>query len=891
MRPRQLLAMLVAVVLLAVIQPQVSAQTPMGTAFTYQGQLKQDGTPLTEPVDMQFDLYDAQSGGPSLETFGPLSVSPVNGLFTQSLDFDAGLFDGSARWLGIMVGGEPLTERQEFSPVPYALHTRGTIPVVNVRDYGAVGDGRPEDQDAFQAAIDAIPGPAHGTLCIPPGTYRITADLDVASHITVAPLPGAILSIDADRTVTFRRFVAGLHQVFAGAGSAMFHQGAVREVYPEWWGAVADGQTPCSNAITKAISSIVPVPEPPPDSYPVEVPRVFFSVGTYRCSGIKLKKGVSLVGSGKYSTFLENSGDTADHHTLETPEEEQTSYVTIRDLGFRFMKNRTQGYAMNFAALVDSTIENFVIEAGPHCNEAGGIHLYSDDVLHWTHRGCWFNTIAKGKIYINSTGIRLRGEEMGRVNSNYFRDIRTYSRATDSENPIPFIEMDRTSHNLFEGIDCEADSWEPGESGDPNVSSLIKMHRSAYNVIRNSFFDLFLHGETVISISGEENSSDPDRDLAIGNIIEANSISRGSMYGVHIGGYTRKNIVRHNRFDNNTSLDVIVEDAGGEALYNELYDNFFLDGEEAGRISAEADTKTFLMLHSEEGEGLRISPGPGGLSVEGPIDSGSSITIDGTAQTVNATGNLDLQAGGTSGVFIDSASGEVGIGTSDPNSYLHLARFGGRYKWNQDPGWGDFSINNGNVGFSIGVASGGAGEGDVHIWTKGGSERLVIGNPTDNEILILDDGKVGIGEPYPSEELHVAGDICYTGTISACSDARFKERVEKIPDALSTVEKLRGVHFDWKQEEYPDRKFHEGRQVGFVAQEVKEVLPEIVSTDRDGFYSVDYGRVVPTLVEAVKELHGEVKARDEQIADLTERLAEMEALVTKLAGQTEGGAR
>jgi hypothetical protein len=51
--------------------------------------------------------------------------------------------------------------------------------------------------------------------------------------------------------------------------------------------------------------------------------------------------------------------------------------------------------------------------------------------------------------------------------------------------------------------------------------------------------------------------------------------------------------------------------------------------------------------------------------------------------------------------------------------------------------------------------------------------------------------------------------------------------------------------------------FSKGTKVGFIAQEVEEVLPELVSTGKDGFKSVQYANIVPILVEAVKELKAE----------------------------------
>ena len=118
-------------------------------------------------------------------------------------------------------------------------------------------------------------------------------------------------------------------------------------------------------------------------------------------------------------------------------------------------------------------------------------------------------------------------------------------------------------------------------------------------------------------------------------------------------------------------------------------------------------------------------------------------------------------------------------------------------------------------------------------------------------------GRIGINTEAPSEALQVSGNICATGTIGVCSDVRFKEDIQDIPDALEKIAALRGVNFSWRRDQYPAQRFASGRQVGFVAQEVVEVLPEVVVRNDNGYYAIDYGKLTPLLVEAVKELTAE----------------------------------
>ncbi|HET7452146.1 MAG TPA: tail fiber domain-containing protein [Thermoanaerobaculia bacterium] len=139
----------------------------------------------------------------------------------------------------------------------------------------------------------------------------------------------------------------------------------------------------------------------------------------------------------------------------------------------------------------------------------------------------------------------------------------------------------------------------------------------------------------------------------------------------------------------------------------------------------------------------------------------------------------------------------------------------------------------------------------------------------------------------------VAGSITYSGSLIHSSDARFKDAIEPIPDALESVLRLRGVKFDWRREEFPDRRFPAGTNVGFIAQEVESVLPSLVSTAKDGYEGVDYAALTPLLVEAIKAQQTQIEKKQRQIddqarqiEDLTRRLESLEEART---GSIHGG--
>jgi hypothetical protein len=87
------------------------------------------------------------------------------------------------------------------------------------------------------------------------------------------------------------------------------------------------------------------------------------------------------------------------------------------------------------------------------------------------------------------------------------------------------------------------------------------------------------------------------------------------------------------------------------------------------------------------------------------------------------------------------------------------------------------------------------------------------------------------------------------------SDERLKNNQKNIDNALEKVESLNGIEFDWndKQDTFT------GHDIGVIAQEVEKVLPEIVNTRDNGYKAVKYEKLVPLLIEAIKELSEKVK--------------------------------
>jgi hypothetical protein len=132
------------------------------------------------------------------------------------------------------------------------------------------------------------------------------------------------------------------------------------------------------------------------------------------------------------------------------------------------------------------------------------------------------------------------------------------------------------------------------------------------------------------------------------------------------------------------------------------------------------------------------------------------------------------------------------------------------------------------------------------------------------------------GAFYDIAEFHNNGELSISGTISASngawssSDRRFKLNILPIDTALSLINSINGVRYDWDRKSFPERNFSDTRQIGLIAQDVEKVLPELVHTDSDGYKSLSYDKLTAVLVEAVKELKVEnekLRARVKALED------------------------
>jgi hypothetical protein len=168
------------------------------------------------------------------------------------------------------------------------------------------------------------------------------------------------------------------------------------------------------------------------------------------------------------------------------------------------------------------------------------------------------------------------------------------------------------------------------------------------------------------------------------------------------------------------------------------------------------------------------------------------------------------------------------------------------------------------TGITVGTAT---GEGSTPVITNTGVTSAVAGTGVT---VSAGTGAVtfSIGQAVATNSAVSFASVAATGDIVAfsSSDRRFKNNIVNISDALNKVKQLNGVTWEWNDDVNDVTK--SSPKTGLIAQEVQEVLPEVVSEREDGYLGLDYSKMVGLLVEAIKE-------QQTQIAELK---AEVEAL-------------
>jgi hypothetical protein len=89
---------------------------------------------------------------------------------------------------------------------------------------------------------------------------------------------------------------------------------------------------------------------------------------------------------------------------------------------------------------------------------------------------------------------------------------------------------------------------------------------------------------------------------------------------------------------------------------------------------------------------------------------------------------------------------------------------------------------------------------------------------------------------------------------------------------LKTVSQLNPVSYDWNTEVYSDMSFTDEKQIGFIAQDIEKIIPELVKTDSEGNKAVAYDKLTPILVKAIQDQQKEIEELKNRLKILEENI-------------------
>jgi hypothetical protein len=264
---------------------------------------------------------------------------------------------------------------------------------------------------------------------------------------------------------------------------------------------------------------------------------------------------------------------------------------------------------------------------------------------------------------------------------------------------------------------------------------------------------------------------------------------------------------------------------------------------------------TALHIHNATDKNLlfglssNIAGGMEIVSSNDAIDTPLPLELRGTP-TIFSIGNLGEK------MRLD-ASGNVGIGTANPSSTLHVVDNMNYY--------GITSQSSAAQGYAIhGVGPNGLSA-DAFLASAAG---ITTTNSATGSIAQL---------AYQGWGVYCQAGLCggATGQWQVQSDRRLKHQIFTIDNALEKILKMRGVYYHWRN---PETDLKEGQKVGFIAQEVEKVFPQAVNTVKmpsgdganfpEGTKVLAYSDLVGPIVQAIKELHAKWLSDHEQIVQL-----------------------
>ncbi len=302
------------------------------------------------------------------------------------------------------------------------------------------------------------------------------------------------------------------------------------------------------------------------------------------------------------------------------------------------------------------------------------------------------------------------------------------------------------------------------------------------------------------------------------------------------------------------------------------------------RIDRDNNTANFFRINNGANSTVLEVDEGGNLLASGDITTNSQFCIG--TDCINSWDNTGYWSLGTYGLYANNTNWRVGIGTTTPLAALQVT--GPDYEASPT-GYGtqiarglielvrsqypyiDFKNDTSNTNdydarFLL--------RNDDLIHLQGASLSIGYSSTNLGASGLVVAGRLGVGTSTPDStyQLVVDGDAYSTGSWNS-SDIRLKRDIKTLTNLLDKVLQLRAVSFTWKDN--TGFNLPEGKQIGLIAQEVEKYFPELVKTDSRGYKTIDYGKLVAVLIEAIKE-------QQTQIDDLSKRVERLESIINHL---------
>ena len=303
-------------------------------------------------------------------------------------------------------------------------------------------------------------------------------------------------------------------------------------------------------------------------------------------------------------------------------------------------------------------------------------------------------------------------------------------------------------------------------------------------------------------------------------------------FQVMIGGGTNNNGIQIVRNDSTTTGNEILGGIGFDSNDGDIPDSIL---KSSAYVAAYAS-----QTHGNSAKGGYLTFG---------------TTPDNQAQNTLSSERIRIQS-----------DGKVGINTTTPSSVLDVS---GTIKGTHVKATTSVSASGIGLG-RVDDVEGGLGI-TVDNTTKPYSPKITFDpGGTQNGIITSGDPNLSGNDPFTvrtgvtidnSHNLNVAGDII----AFYASDKRLKDNVTPISNPIKKILQIGGYSFDWNEKQ----DTYKGHDIGVIAQEVEKVLPEVVETRENGYKAVKYQKMVPLLIEAIKDQQKQIDELKEMIKKLT----------------------